>query len=92
MLCLPYNYIYVLCNGHYGSWNMSQEAVERLLGRLLTDDAFRMRAEVSIESQCRDAGFDLNTNELNAISRDDIIRIDMVSRLLDRNIKRFSSH
>ncbi len=70
---------------------MSQEAVERFLGRLLTDDAFRRRAQESIESTSREAGFDLNASELVAISRDDIIRLDMVSHELDKSIKRFTA-
>ena len=70
---------------------MSQEAVERLLGRLLTDDSFRKRSIKSIKKLCRENGYDLNTNELSAINRDDIIRLEQVSQLLDKNIKRFSS-
>ena len=68
---------------------MSQEAVERLLGRLLTDDSLRKRAEESIEDVCREIGYNLNAGELSAISRDDIIRLGMVSCRMDRNIKRF---
>ncbi|MDD2272807.1 MAG: Os1348 family NHLP clan protein [Desulfuromonadaceae bacterium] len=67
---------------------MSQEAVERLLGRLLTDDQFRKQAEKSIEGLCRKSGYDLNASELSVIGRDDIIRLGMVSLQLDRNIKR----
>jgi len=70
---------------------MSQEAVERFLGRLLTDDAFRKRAQESIESTSRGAGFNLNASELEAISRDDLIRLDMVSHQLDKGIKRFTA-
>jgi hypothetical protein len=69
---------------------MSQEAVERLLGRLLTDDAFRKRAALSIEGVCREAGYDLNTGELSAFNHDDLTRLDLVAQQLDRNIKRFS--
>jgi hypothetical protein len=69
---------------------MSQEAVERLLGRLLTDDTFRKRAHASIEILCREGGYNLNAVELKSISHDDIIRIDMVSKQLDTSIKRFS--
>lgn len=69
---------------------MSQEAVERFLGRLLTDDAFRKRAAISIEGVCREAGFDLNSGELSAFDRDDLIRLDLVAHQLDRSIKRFS--
>jgi hypothetical protein len=67
---------------------MSQEAVERLLGRLLTDDTFRKRAEKSLAIVCREAGFDLNAGELGAISRDNIISLDLVSLCIDRSIKR----
>jgi hypothetical protein len=69
---------------------MSQEAVERFLGRLLTDDAFRKRAGISIEGVCREAGYDLNTSELRAFDHDDLIRLDLVAHQLDRNIKRCS--
>lgn len=68
---------------------MSQEAVERLLGRLLTDDAFRTRAEKSITDVCREAGYDLSAGELNCICKNDIARLNVVSQMLDRNIKRF---
>lgn len=71
---------------------MSQEAVERLLGRLLTDDSFRKRAEESIEGVSREAGYDLNVGELNSLRRDDIIRLDLVSQQLDRSIKRFNGN
>lgn len=69
---------------------MSQEAVERLLGRLLTDDVFRKRAEESIDTVCREAGYELTAGERDVISRDDIIRLDKVSHRLDGNIKRCS--
>ncbi|HIJ81790.1 MAG TPA: Franean1_4349 family RiPP [Desulfuromonadales bacterium] len=69
---------------------MSQEAVERLLGRLLTDDTFRKRAGESIESLCNEAGFDLNQSELSAINRNDLLHLDFVSLRLDRRIKRMS--
>jgi hypothetical protein len=68
---------------------MSQEAVERLLGRLLTDDIFRKKAEESMEVLCRESGYNLNTEELKAITRDDINRIDTVSKKLNTNIKPF---
>jgi hypothetical protein len=69
---------------------MSQEAVERFLGRVLTDDVFRKRAEESIAGMCSEFGFDLNPDELKALCRDDLIRLDIVSYQLDKNIKRFS--
>ena len=68
---------------------MSQEALERLLGRLLTDDTFRKQAEEDIEVLCQETGSSLNADERKAITRDDLIRIDMVSKQLDTSIKRF---
>jgi hypothetical protein len=69
---------------------MSQEAVERLLGRLLTDDEFRKKAGNSLGKACRGAGYDLNEDEIKAIRPDDIMRLEMISLRLDRGIKRFS--
>jgi len=69
---------------------MSQEAVERLLGRILTDDKFRSQAQKNFISSCREAGYDLVEAELCAISREDISRLSIVSQHLDRNIKRYS--
>ena len=71
---------------------MSQEAVERFLGRLLTDDTFRRRAGQSMVTLCRDEGFNLNESELGAISPSDIVRLDLISQQLDRSIKRFSGN
>lgn len=70
---------------------MSQEAVERLLGRLLTDDLFRKKAQVSIEKVCHTAGYHLTPGELQAIRQDDLIRFDLISRQLCGSIKRFAS-
>ncbi len=67
---------------------MSQEAVERLLGRLLTDDGFRKQAENSLEKLCWEGGYVLNPSELKAISRDYIIGLDTPSSRLDSTIKR----
>ena len=69
---------------------MSQEAVERFLGRLLTDDTFRKRAEKStVENACREGGYDLNASEAGAINHDDIARLNLLSQQLDGSIKRF---
>lgn len=69
---------------------MSQEALERLLGRLLTDDMLRGNAFHSIEGVCKSVGFELNPSELKAINREDLVRIELVSQQLDKSIKRFS--
>lgn len=69
---------------------MSQEAVERLLGRLLTDDAFRKRAETSVETACLEAGYVLSSGELRSIRYEDIKRLQKVATHLDANVKRYS--
>ena len=47
---------------------MSQEAVERVLGRMLTDERFRIRAGECLESAGREAGYQLNPHELLLLS------------------------
>jgi hypothetical protein len=69
---------------------MSQEAVEQFLGRLLTDDSFRKRAEHSVETACAEGGFILNSGELRSIHYEDIIRLKNVATHLDANVKRYS--
>ena len=48
---------------------MSQDSVERLLGRLLTDARFRADAAASLENVCRQEGFDLTEGELRLVAR-----------------------
>lgn len=47
---------------------MSQEAVERVLGRLLTDEGFRRSAKESLEVACMQQGYLLTTTELSLLS------------------------
>ena len=75
--------------GHEGRVKMSQEAVERFLGRLLTDDAFRQRAASSLVDASRKEGYLLSSEELAAIGKEDIKRLDPVAEQLDSRIKRF---
>jgi hypothetical protein len=69
---------------------MSQEAVERFLGRLLTDDTFRRRAARALAQACREEGYSLTGEELRAIRRQDLEALAEVARTLDSSIKRFS--
>lgn len=71
---------------------MSQEAVERLLGRLLTDDQIRRKAAASLEAVCLEVGCSLNRVEVCSITRADLQRIDRISQHLSRNIKRCVAH
>ncbi len=68
---------------------MSQEGVEKFLGRLLTDDAFRHRAVSSPADACRLEGYALSVEELQAIRREDLARLAIVAQQLDSRIKRF---
>ena len=47
---------------------MSQEAVERVLGRLLTDEEFRTQAGVSLEKASLQEGYLLSLTELRLLS------------------------
>lgn len=47
---------------------MSQEAVERTLGRLITDCRFRSQATDSLESACIQEGYKLSRDELLLLS------------------------
>lgn len=47
---------------------MSQDAVERLLGRLLTDERFRSHAAVSLETASLQKGYRLSQAELLLLS------------------------
>ena len=68
---------------------MSQEAVERFLGRLLTDDEFRKRATTALADACREEGYSLSHEELRAIGPEDFERMKSVAEELDSSIKRF---
>jgi hypothetical protein len=47
---------------------MSQEAVEQVLGRLITDERFRCFAAGSLEVACLQEGYRLNPIELRLLS------------------------
>lgn len=47
---------------------MSQEAVEQVLGRLITDERFRTQANVSLEKICLQEGYRLSQVELRLLS------------------------
>jgi hypothetical protein len=54
---------------------MSQEAVEGVLGRLITDERFRCLAADSLEAACLQEGYRLYPAELRLLSRLDLKHI-----------------
>jgi hypothetical protein len=69
---------------------MSQEAVEMLLGRLLTDDDLRHRAAATkdLGKICTEEGYLLTPEEISFIGAEDYIRLAMVSGWMNSGIKR----
>lgn len=67
---------------------MSQLAVERVLGRLLTDPEFRTEFLVQPVGVCRDQGLDLTSVELAALSRVDERALRALAAHLDPKIVR----
>lgn len=71
---------------------MSQEMVERLLGRLITDDRFRNAAKESLEVACLQGGYCLATAELLLLSRSlELHRISEIAEHLDSGLCRAGS-
>ncbi len=69
---------------------MTQESVEKVLGRLLTDDIFRNRARESLSRACLEEGYLLSDEESRMVGRLDLLQIDSVAGSLDSGIKRFT--
>ncbi len=67
---------------------MSQEAVERILGRMITDKRFRTLAGESLESVSRQEGFQLNLTELRLLSALELQRFDELAGRLDPRLCR----
>ena len=67
---------------------MSQDDVERLLGRLVTDEAFRKLAADSLAGACIQNGFRLSAAELNLLSDLDLEWLTEFSRRVDPGLCR----
>lgn len=67
---------------------MSQDSVERLLGRMLTDASFRTEATASISNVCRREGYDLTEGELNLVERINVRTFESVVAHLDPSLCR----
>ncbi len=67
---------------------MSQRAVERALGKLVTDDEFRRRFFHAPAEASRDAGLDLTPGELEALARLPSSALARFSARVDDRIRR----
>jgi|Deesub1362A_J573_1020465.scaffolds.fasta_scaffold61637_1 hypothetical protein len=69
---------------------MGQDAVERFLGRIITDDAFREMAKESFLEACLKGGFVFTEREVEVLRRLDLEKFRALSDELDRRLKRSS--
>ena len=77
----------VLGHGATGG-KMSQFEVERLLGRLITDEGFRSRAARSLEHAVRKEGFSLSKEEMSLLYESDFSQLGLVAATLHDSIRR----
>jgi hypothetical protein len=69
---------------------MSQEAVERMLGRLITDAGFRTLACDSLEVACCQEGYFLTSTELRLLADLDFQQVAAITSSLDPGLCRAS--
>ena len=67
---------------------MSQIEIERLLGRLITDAEFRVRAARSLENAVWKEGFALSTEEMSLLYDSDLSQFGLVAKTLNDSIRR----
>ncbi len=67
---------------------MSQRAVERFIGRLITDDQFRVKASRSLSAACCEVGLDLTPGEMKLLSRMEFGCLQHFSRCIDPGLRR----
>lgn len=67
---------------------MSQIEIERLLGRLITDADFRVRAARSLENAVRKEGFALSIEEMSLLYDFDLSQFGPVAATLNDSIRR----
>jgi hypothetical protein len=67
---------------------VTQQAVERALGKLLTDENFRERFFENPEAASWEAGISRSPTELDALSRVSRQALDVLSEDLDKRISR----
>jgi hypothetical protein len=67
---------------------MSQEAVERFLGRVITDGRFREQAKESLAQSCLSEGYALSQKETAFLTGLDFRLLGFVATTLDDAIRR----
>jgi len=67
---------------------MSQDGVERFLGRIITDADFRTRAAQSLEKTSRMAGITLSTEEVALLKSIDFALFGQVGDTISDSIRR----
>lgn len=67
---------------------MSQKAVEQFLGRAITDDRFRERAQASLELSCLSEGFALSKAEALQLAKIDFSLLSYIGTTLDDELRR----
>ena len=67
---------------------MSQDAVERFIGRIATDEKFRERARTSLPTACISEGLSVSEEEMSALKRIDLMLFELISHTIDDSIKR----
>jgi len=67
---------------------MSQDAVERVLGRLITDARFRRAVGDSLEAACVQQGYSLSPTELRFLSELELKRISALAASINTGLCR----
>ena len=67
---------------------MSQQAVERAIGKLVTDESFRRRFAADPARASLEAGLSLSASELSALAQISGAALNRFARTLDDSIRR----
>jgi hypothetical protein len=67
---------------------MSQNAVEQLIGRLVTDGVFRERVRDDVSTACHEHGFALTRDELQLVGRIDFDAFSQLAELVAADLRR----